>query len=98
MIRGDRANCRLDFGISLRGLRNFLACLVGKRPRETPCNGSRVVRAVRVEKVLACPLDRVNCRVNICVSLRAFRNFARGGGGGVLPHISYIGMCLPYIG
>ena len=35
-----------------------------------------------MEKVLACPLDRVNCRVDICISLRAFRNFARGGGGG----------------
>ena len=33
-----------------------------------------------MEKVLACPLDRVNCRVDICISLRGFRNFARGGG------------------
>ena len=32
-----------------------------------------------MEKVLACPLDRVNCRVDICISLRGFRNFARGG-------------------
>ena len=34
-----------------------------------------------MEKVLACPLDRVNCRVDICISLRGFRNFARGGRG-----------------
>ena len=32
-----------------------------------------------MEKVLACPLDRVNCRLDICISLRKFRNFARGG-------------------
>ena len=31
-----------------------------------------------MEKVLACPLDRVNSRVKICISLRGFRNFARG--------------------
>ena len=30
MIRVDRANCPVDFCIWLRGLRNFLACLVGK--------------------------------------------------------------------
>ena len=30
MIRVDRVNCLVDFCISLRGLRNFLACLVGK--------------------------------------------------------------------
>ena len=33
MIQVDRVNCRVDFCISLRGLRNFVACLVGKRPR-----------------------------------------------------------------
>ena len=30
MIRVDRVNCRVDICISLRGLRNFMACLVGK--------------------------------------------------------------------
>ena len=30
MIRVDRVNCPVDFCILLRGLRNFLACLVGK--------------------------------------------------------------------
>ena len=63
MIRVDRANCRVDFGISLRGLRHFLACLFAKRPRVID---GRVVRVVRVEKVLECPLDRVNCRVDGC--------------------------------
>ena len=38
-----------------------------------------------MEKVLACSLDRVNCRVDICISLRGFRNFARGGEGGGTP-------------
>ena len=38
-----------------------------------------------MEKALAYPLDRVNCRVDICISLRGFRNFARGGGGGGTP-------------
>ena len=33
MIRVDRVNCRVDFCISLRRLTNFVACLVGKRPR-----------------------------------------------------------------
>ena len=30
MIRVDRVNCPVDICISLRELRNFLACLVGK--------------------------------------------------------------------
>ena len=39
-----------------------------------------------MEKVLACSLDRVNCRVDISISLRGFRNFARGGGTPLYPY------------
>ena len=55
MIRVDKVNCRVDFCISLRRLRNFVACLVGKRPRVMVVESYEPY--VRVEKVFVHPTE-----------------------------------------